>query len=300
MTQHPSSDLRTSPWTAADPLSLSYSFVAKRGSTWVAEPAVGGQLHVGGRGVKRIVHYRDLGLGAASGGLMTARHLRMSEVPTSLGEWHVHDFDFCFVYILQGSIEVQSELGRVVLNSGSTAHQGRFVRHRIGAVSGDCELISITAVWTPEGNRDHETRSTSRAKPPAALPHYTHDTADAWVKGAGPRPFWDCRKLDTAAATEGRIEIEVLRAPSDNPGTGWHYHTMGQFAMVLAGRAELECADRPRRGWNRGDAACLGSGPGSRQNVTHIAVGFTVLQVTVPAVFETIPVDPPDGARRRD
>jgi uncharacterized cupin superfamily protein len=89
--------------------------------------------------------YRDLGLSAASGGKIGAKHIRAIrpfEQPTG---WHWHDMTGHFVIILKGWITFRfaGVEGDVTVKAGSCLSQPAGVAHNVIARSDDLELIEI-------------------------------------------------------------------------------------------------------------------------------------------------------------
>ena len=89
--------------------------------------------------------YRDLGLSAASGGRIGAKHIRAIrpfEQPTG---WHWHDMTAHYVYVLQGwlTFRFAGVEGDVTLRAGDGLSQPAGVAHNVIARSDDLELIEI-------------------------------------------------------------------------------------------------------------------------------------------------------------
>jgi len=89
--------------------------------------------------------YRDLGLAAASGGRIGAKHIRAIrpfERPTG---WHWHDMTGHFVYVLRGwiSFRYAGVDGDVTVKAGACLSQPAGVAHNVVARSDDLELIEI-------------------------------------------------------------------------------------------------------------------------------------------------------------
>ena len=89
--------------------------------------------------------YRDLGLAAASGGRIGAKHIRAIkpfEQPTG---WHWHDMTGHFVVVLKGWIMFRfaGVEGDVTVKAGSCLSQPAGVAHNVVARSDDLELIEI-------------------------------------------------------------------------------------------------------------------------------------------------------------
>jgi uncharacterized cupin superfamily protein len=96
-------------------------------------------------GPRADVEYRDLGLSAASGGRIGAKHIRAIkpfEEPTG---WHWHDMTGHFVVVLKGwiSFRFAGIVGDVTVKAGSCLSQPAGVAHNVVARSDDLELIEI-------------------------------------------------------------------------------------------------------------------------------------------------------------
>ena len=89
--------------------------------------------------------YRNLGLAAASGGRIGAKHIRAIrpfEEPTG---WHWHDMEAHFVVVLKGWITFRfaGVEGDVTVKAGGCLSQPAGVAHNVMARSDDLELIEI-------------------------------------------------------------------------------------------------------------------------------------------------------------
>jgi mannose-6-phosphate isomerase-like protein (cupin superfamily) len=96
-------------------------------------------------GLRADVEYRDLGLAAASGGRIGAKHVRAIrpfERPTG---WHWHDMTGHFVYVLRGSITFRfaGKTEDIVVGAGGCLSQPAGVPHNVITRSDDLELIEI-------------------------------------------------------------------------------------------------------------------------------------------------------------
>jgi uncharacterized cupin superfamily protein len=68
---------------------------------------------------------------------------------------------------------------------------------------------------------------------------------------------------------------------------------MGQLFMVLEGEADAEFESEPKRRIRQGDAMCIGAGIDNRHNISRVTAGYSVIELCVPARYDTIPVDAP-------
>jgi quercetin dioxygenase-like cupin family protein len=260
-----------SPWSAAEPLKIGYAF-AGAAEGWRQD----------GPNVAR----RDLGLAAASGGLMHAEHRRGLGAEAAAAPQR-HDLDFQFLYVLKGAVTIESDAGgRHTLRAGSAALHSRLPRYAESGHSADFEVIEITA--PAPGNEKSRAGATPRAR-------YLHLTPKSFVVGAGPRRYFAYRDLETADFTERRIHLHVVKAMEPMPGgTGWHNHTMSQLFVVLQGWAVLRVEGQGERKMHAGDAMCLTAG--MRHDVPAYSADYQVLEMCVPADYDTTATPAPAGA----
>ena len=97
-------------------------------------------------GLRAYSAYRDLGLAAATDGMVQAHVIRMTK-PFEEGEVstpHYHDVDFQMVYVLKGWFmsEFEGE-GVHTFTAGSCWIQPPRIRHTVRGYSDDCELLEI-------------------------------------------------------------------------------------------------------------------------------------------------------------
>jgi quercetin dioxygenase-like cupin family protein len=248
------------------------------------------------RGLREFMQYRDLGLRAASGGLMRAEHIRRTGGMDAKTGWHCHDLDFQFVFVLGGQVHFVTQDGQTVtLCAGDCAHLPGLYRHDEIEFSPDFEVLEITApadVTTIVG-RD------------AALPVHTpvpgrisefalsYERPQAYKVGDGPRRFLAYRDAAATAATGRRVNINVVRnSQAGDSSTGWHYHTLScQFLYVLKGWARVEIEGQGEYTVRSGDAMTI---PGRlKHDVTGFSDDFTVLELNIPADYDTVACEAP-------
>jgi mannose-6-phosphate isomerase-like protein (cupin superfamily) len=96
-------------------------------------------------GLRADVEYRDLGIAAATGGRIGAKHVRaITPLPAPTG-WHWHDMSAHFIYVLKGSITFRfaGVDGDVTVDAGGALSQPAGVAHNVVARSDDLELIEV-------------------------------------------------------------------------------------------------------------------------------------------------------------
>lgn len=277
MTQE-SSDWRTG-WTADSPVYVGYAWAPNEGGEYLPRA---------GDGLLR----RDLGVARASSGAIGIERLRAGDAGEAQG-WRLLDCDFELLYVLRGSVQVESGDGDAVAlrEGGCAVHPGGYL-HRLSGISADFDAVHITSPAGVEALRADAALAASRREH-AHGPVYTHDTDDQYMRGDGPRAFFSYRDLGTRGPTQERIHVHVVRASEPGAGTGWHYHTMSQWFMVIGGSSTIAVGERPRQPLAWGDAMCIGSGETMRHDVSDFSGDYLVLEMCIPASYETIAVDPP-------
>ena len=98
------------------------------------------------RGLRGYFEYRDLGIRQATRGKVVAHVIRARPGKAPHGEWHWHDVDIQFVYVLKGSAVFEYEgIGRVTMKAGTCFYQPPRIRHREIRHSKDLHMIEFVA-----------------------------------------------------------------------------------------------------------------------------------------------------------
>ncbi|MEA3193436.1 MAG: hypothetical protein QOD26_1769 [Betaproteobacteria bacterium] len=98
------------------------------------------------RGLRGYFEYRDLGIAKATRGRAVAHVIRARPGKAPHGEWHWHDLDVQFVYVLKGSAVFEYEgIGRVTMQAGTCFYQPPRIRHREICHSRDLQMIEFVA-----------------------------------------------------------------------------------------------------------------------------------------------------------
>ncbi|HEX3804338.1 MAG TPA: cupin domain-containing protein [Solirubrobacteraceae bacterium] len=279
-------------WTVEQPAKIGFVDVPAGEGNWET-------------GLRAHFEYRDLGLANASDGMFSAKHIRVVE--GAAGElntgWHCHDVDMQFFYVLKGWVKIRTEDGEVTLRAGDSGYQPPLYFHEETVCSPDYELFEITCpaeVKTIHG-RESELPARAADLDPSRKPVYTRDVDENYVVGNGPRDFFAYRDLGTRDPTGGRVHLHTVAMAGgrgNDEGTGWHYHSMAQWFYILEGKADLRVENGTRRHLVPGDAVCIGSGPNMRHFVGPISGDYKLVEMCVPANYDTITVDAPEGAAR--
>lgn len=99
-------------------------------------------------GLREIFEYRDVGTKGGTKGDVVAHVIRHTgrEATDDVQQWHIHECDFQFVYVLKGWAEFEFE-GQGVrrLEPGDVILQKPMIKHREIACSTDYEVLEIVS-----------------------------------------------------------------------------------------------------------------------------------------------------------
>src|SRR4029078_416786 len=97
-------------------------------------------------GLRGYFEYRALGVERATRGKLVAHVIRARPEKAPHGEWHWHDVDAQFVYVLKGWALCEYEgIGRVRMKAGTCFYQPPRIRHREIRHSKDLQMIEVVA-----------------------------------------------------------------------------------------------------------------------------------------------------------
>lgn len=105
----------------------------------------------------------------------------------------------------------------------------------------------------------------------------------------GLRAYREYRDLGIGKATGGRVHAHVIRTtkPCPEGGSGLHYHDVEfQMVMVLRGTSTVWFEGQGEVTFEPGD--CWIQPPRIRHNVLHYSDDYEVLEITLPAEYETV------------
>jgi quercetin dioxygenase-like cupin family protein len=108
----------------------------------------------------------------------------------------------------------------------------------------------------------------------------------------GLRPHFAYRDLGIDAATEGKVLAQVIRARQRSAGAGdeHKHHLDFQMVYVLRGWMRTQFEGVGERTLEAGD--CMYQEPGINHRVLDYSDDLEVLEITIPADFETVTVAP--------
>jgi len=251
------------------------------------------------RGLRTFLQYRDLGLRRATGGLMRAEHIRAVGKADGNTGWHCHDLDFQFVFVLNGYVKFVTEDGvQIHLKAGDCAHLPGLYRHDEIEFAPDFEVVEITAPADVRTIPGRDAPLPTPAADPNRVSRFAanYEGPEAYKVGDGPRRFLAYRDAAATEATGRRVNINVVaNSKAGDASTGWHYHTLScQFVYVLRGWSRVAVEGEGEFTIRPGDAMTL---PGKiKHDVTGFSADFKVLELNIPADYDTIACGPPDRA----
>jgi mannose-6-phosphate isomerase-like protein (cupin superfamily) len=97
-------------------------------------------------GLRNYAKYRDLGIAAATGGMVQAHVIRFVPPfePKEASTPHYHEVDFQMIYVLKGWYRTEFEgEGIHTFEAGSCWIQPPRIKHAVRGYSDDCELLEI-------------------------------------------------------------------------------------------------------------------------------------------------------------
>jgi quercetin dioxygenase-like cupin family protein len=130
------------------------------------------------------------------------------------------------------------------------------------------------------------TAAAAAAQPAAGGLVVRHADTDRFEPGL--RAFFEYRDLGIAAATGGQVQAHVIRArPGDKHRDDGHYHTLDfQMVYVLKGWVRFEYEGTGEVLLRPG--SCVYQPPGIRHREIDHSDDLELLEITMPAEFETV------------
>ena len=116
-----------------------------------------------------------------------------------------------------------------------------------------------------------------------------HEKDAVWDTGL--REYFAYRDLGIAEATSGKVRAHVIRAQGKPVRGDEHYHVLDfQMVYVLEGWARVDFEGVGEVRFEKGSSWY--QRPGIRHRVVDYSPDYTVLEITMPADFDTVSVAP--------
>ena len=124
--------------------------------------------------------------------------------------------------------------------------------------------------------------------------HVSHANDAYWDEGL--RPHFKYRDLGMVDATRGKVRAHVIAptSPCQGPGDRHHHALDFQMVYVLKGRARMYFEGVGEVVMEEG--SCMYQEPGIKHSVLEYSDDYTVVEITIPADFETISDEEPKAA----
>lgn len=133
--------------------------------------------------------------------------------------------------------------------------------------------------------------STTGTRPPEGF--CVVHAGDTPFEAQGLRAFFEYRDLGIRDATGGRVGVHVIRArPGEESTPQWHTHTLDfQMIYILKGWFKFEYEDYGEVTLRPG--SCVHQPPGIRHREIAHSDDAELIEITMPAEFETQTCDAP-------
>jgi quercetin dioxygenase-like cupin family protein len=241
-------------------------------------------------GIRTHLVFRDSGLAEMTNGLLGAQYVRYVGDGSEDEDhgWHVHDLDWQAFTLLAGSMRQGTEQeGTTVMQAGDVACYPGLLWHREWDFSPDWEMIALRVPSKTKtiSGRDSALPDRVSTMDPERRPVYTFERPESYRAGAGHEAAFEVRDLGTAAPTQGRIGMRMVRAATDGAETGWHDDEASTWFVVISGSAKLEVADE--ESVDLGRLAAVTIGPKMAHNISSASADFKIMELTIPAVYKT-------------
>ena len=234
------------------------------------------------------MQYRDLIPGRLRGALI-ASHIRIPNPGPVPDLVHFHDIAFQLIFCHRGWVRVvyEDQGPPFVLKAGDCLIQPPRIRHRVLEASENLEVIEVSAPAQHLTTMDHAmTLPTEACKPDRDFggQRFCRTESDKVVWSNGRLPGFEARETGIGAATGGVASVHVLR-PTSAALEAWTTHTADiLFTFLRSGSVTLREEGRTHA-LNAGDAYVIP--PGMRTALTDGSTDLELLQVALPANFET-------------
>ncbi len=123
---------------------------------------------------------------------------------------------------------------------------------------------------------------------------------DAHYEERGLRSCFEYRDLGISKATKGKVLAHVIRAkPGAHGGFGWHKHNLDfQMYYVLKGWVKFNYEGVGEVIAEAG--SCVHQPPGIRHAELDHSDDLELIEITLPADFETVETEAPEAAKQNE
>ena len=269
---------------------------------WTADDPLQDRLRLGREGRGHLGDGRTVlprvprpGLAGVTDGKMGAQHIRCNEAVET--DWHCHDLDFQFVYVVKGKLEIENQHGeKVTLGPADTLYHPPLY---CTARSSPRATSASRSPRRPSSRRSPA--ATTRCPParPTSTPTAAGSTATSAPRSTSSRTARAASSATATAARRARARAASTSTWSRRRARRRHRLALPHDGAVVHDRRRL--VDHPRRGPARAggrdrrhDVHRLGPGHAPQRRAVHRRLRRP--RDCVPGEYETTAVPPPDNA----
>jgi quercetin dioxygenase-like cupin family protein len=238
------------------------------------------------------MHYRDL-IPGRLGGAIIASHIRIPDAGPVPDRVHFHDIGFQLIFCIHGWVRLvyEDQGPPFVLRAGDCVTQPPRIRHRVLEASEGLQVVEIGVPAEHMTTVDHgmELPNTKERVPDREWEgqRFVHSLKDEAVWQAWRVPGFEARDTGIGEGTKGVASVHVVRPVTGAEGQGavTSHGADILFTFVLSGTCTLHAQDQSSYQLADGDAFTVP--PGYKSSLADCSPGLTLLEVSLPAEFET-------------
>ncbi len=234
--------------------------------------------------------YRDL-IPGRLGGSIIASHIRIPDAGPVPDIVHYHTVGFQLIFCYHGWVRLvyEDQGPEFILAAGDCVIQPPRIRHRVLEASENLQVIEIGVPAEHITTVDHDMTLPNDTVNPdrdfGGQKFCRSKAADAaWAPGR--LEGFDVRETGIAEATGGVASVQVLRPNGSATGRVTSHSSDILFAFLLEGTVTLRGEDQGAHPLTEGDAYVVP--PGLKTALTDASPDLRVLEVSLPAAFETV------------
>lgn len=236
------------------------------------------------------MQYRDL-IPGRLGGSIIASHIRVPDAGPVPDMVHYHTVGFQLIFCIHGWVRLvyEDQGPAFILAAGDCVIQPPQIRHRVLESSGNLQVIEIGVPAEHVTTVDHDmTLPTAVVNPHREFGGQVFCRSQA--KDATWKPWrlqgFEARDTGIGAATTGVASVQVARVAGADGGQVTSHSSDILFSFVMSGSVTLRGEGQGAHALTEGDAYVVP--PHLKTSLTDASPDLTVLEVSLPAEFETI------------
>jgi quercetin dioxygenase-like cupin family protein len=235
------------------------------------------------------MQYRDLVPGRL-GGSIIASHIRIPDAGPVPDMVHYHTVGFQLIFCYRGWVRLvyEDQGPPFILKAGDCVIQPPEIRHRVLEASENLQVIEIGVPAEHVTTIDHEmelpTDNTNPDKDFSGQKFIRHE-ADKAIWGPWRLAGFEARDTGISAATAGVASVMVARPKGREAAQVTSHDCDILFSFVMEGAMTLHGEGQGAHALTAGDAFVVP--PGHKTSITDCSENLELLEVALPAQFET-------------